>query len=262
MKLQAKTAILTALSTTLIFLFVMACSDESAPEPVDAPASSAGQSASALELAAPISTAPEPTGEDSAASQSSAGPDADVSTSSSDSAGGTAPDSGPIITVGPTVSAGPYGSSGSSASSGASSGQANPPDNVMYGTIAWPEGVVPPPGSVLEIELVDVSLQDAPAELIVGQVILDPGAGPVDYYLEFHPSDIKPENTYAVQAMLSDPMGQLMFTNDVAYDVLTQGHSNYADVELVAVFEMPMPPDDPGDATVAATPGPPAGSGR
>ena len=240
MKLQVKTAILTALGLSLIFLFLVACSDESTPAAPEAPAA-AGPSATA-----PETTGPEATGEDSAASPSSAGPDADVSVGSSASSG----DSG---------SADSYGSSGSS---GASSGQASPPDNVVYGTVAWPPFVEPPPGSVLEIELIDVSWQDAPAELIVGQVILDPGAGPVDFYLEFNPSDIKPDNTYAVQAMLSDPRGNLMFTNDVAYDVLTQGRPRYVDVELVAAFEMPVPPPDgPGDAMAAATPGAPAGGG-
>ena len=152
---------------------------------------------------------------------------------------------------------GPSGSSSSSSSSGDSDvsvGQSNPPDNVVYGTIEWPAMVTPPPGSVLEVSLLDVSLQDAPAEFIVGQVILDPGEGPVDFYLEFDPEDIKPENIYAVEAALSDPRGTLMYINDVAYDVLTWGNANYVDVELVAAFDMPMPPPDgPGDGTTAGT---------
>ena len=189
-------------------LAVVACSGESTPQ-------------------APTAPAPEATAVDSPVSQGSAGPDADVSAGSSASSGDSVSGSGSA------------GFSGSSGDSGASAGQAAPPDNVVYGTIAWPSVVTPPPHSVLEIELLDVSWQDAPAEYIIGQVILDPGEGPVDFYLEIDPADIRPENTYAVQATLSDPRGNLMYINDVAYDVLTQGQPNYVDVELVAAFDLP-----------------------
>ena len=260
MKLQVKTAFLTVLGLGLLLLAVVACSDSSPPDVPESPAPVTGASQSATLSPVPAGA----TREDSPAAGGASGSDSTSSASSSASAGSSG-DAVPDYDSGSSGSSGAAGSSDSSGGvhdAGASGGQRKPPDNVVYGTVAWPPVVTPPPGSVLEIELLDVSLQDAAAEFIVGQVILDPGEGPVDFYLEFDPNDIKSENTYAVQAALSDPRGNLMYINDTAYDVLTWGQSNYADLELVAAFEIPMPPPDvPGDATAGFPSDGPAGSG-
>ena len=252
MKLQVKTAFLTVLGLGLLLLAVVACSDSSPPAAPDsaAPAASAGQSPFPVDTAVPSNATGEDTGAPDSVSARSA-------ISSSDAVAGV--DSGSSDS---SSSASSSGSSGGAVDAGASDGQSSPPDNVVYGTVAWPAVVTPPPGSVLEIELLDVSLQDAPAEFIVGQVILDPGEGPVDFYLEFNPDDIRAENMYSVHAILSDPRGNLMYINDTAYDVLTWGQSNYADLELVAAFEIPMPPPDgPGDTVVGVPSDGQAGSG-
>ena len=241
MKPRVKTALLTVFALALLLLAVVACSDNPAP---DTARTEGPPPAAPTQPSAPVAVAPAPApvvSEDPGGVVAAANPD--IPASSGADSGASVPSFGP--------------NSGSSMPSlgadlAVSSSQSSPPDNVVYGSVAWPPFIELPPGAQLIVEMHDVSLQDAPSQLIASQVILEPGEGPVDFYLEFDPQDILPDNTYAVMALIADSDDNLIFINDVAYDVLTQGRPNYVDVELVSVYPIPTPSpgssgDDPTD---------------
>ena len=104
----------------------------------------------------------------------------------------------------------------------------------VSGTISWRGGIALPPGAVAVVQLRDVSLADAPSVLIAEQRIADPGSPPVAFRIGYDPAGIDARRTYAVQAEIRDG-DRLLFVNDAAYEVLTGGRPDRADVELAAV---------------------------
>ncbi len=78
------------------------------------------------------------------------------------------------------------------------------------------------PGAVLTVELRDVSLMDAPAELIAKQTITLEQGTPPTVTLKFSPDAINPRNTYAIGARL-EMDGKLIKINDTHTPVLTRG---------------------------------------
>jgi uncharacterized lipoprotein YbaY len=54
------------------------------------------------------------------------------------------------------------------------------------------------------VTLADVSLADAPAQMIARQVIAEPGQPPIPFELRYDPATIIPNHTYAVQARIED----------------------------------------------------------
>ena len=104
----------------------------------------------------------------------------------------------------------------------------------VSGTISWRGGIALPPGAVAVVQLRDVSLADAPSVLIAEQRIADPGSPPIAFRIGYDPAGIDARRTYAVQAEIRDG-DRLLFVNDTAYEVLTGGRPDRADMELAAV---------------------------
>ena len=108
-------------------------------------------------------------------------------------------------------------------------------DAAVTGSITYGKGDILPAGAALTVELRDVSKADAPSVLIARQVIPDPGPPPTAFRLDYRRADIDPRNTYSVSARVETAEGKLLFINDTAYLVLTYGHPDRADLELIAV---------------------------
>ena len=87
----------------------------------------------------------------------------------------------------------------------------------------------------MQVQLRDVSLQDASSRLIAEQVIQNPGQVPIKFKIEYNRNDLDPRNTYAVQARIKESDGRLAFINDTAYDVITRGNPDNVDMLLVRV---------------------------
>ena len=107
--------------------------------------------------------------------------------------------------------------------------------NAVTGTITFDGDQAIPEGAVMEVQLRDVSYQDAAAPLIASQTIEDPGRFPVDFAVPYEPDDIDARATYGVQVRvtLND---RLIFINDTAFDVLTRGNpSRGVDMWVIAV---------------------------
>lgn len=79
-----------------------------------------------------------------------------------------------------------------------------------------------PPGSVVIVELLDVSRQDVEATMIASQVIEGVAAPPIDFELR-PPSALKPNKRYAVRARIAGPNEQLMWATDTISEPPTDG---------------------------------------
>ena len=117
--------------------------------------------------------------------------------------------------------------------------------NSVTGSVAYRERIALSPGARLEVQLRDVSYQDAAAPLIAEQIIQNPGQVPIEFKIEYDPDDIESRNTYSVQATIYESDGRMAFTNDTAYDVITRGNPDKVDMLLVMV----QPPPDASGAT-------------
>ena len=110
----------------------------------------------------------------------------------------------------------------------------------VTGTITYRERMTLRPNATVEVELRDVSLQDAPSITVARVTITDPGQVPIEFAIEYDPSAIDDRSTYAVQATISD-WGRILFTNTTAYDVITGGNPTHVDIVLQRVS-----PESPG----------------
>ena len=117
--------------------------------------------------------------------------------------------------------------------------------NSVSGSVTYRERIALSPGARLEVQLRDVSYQDAAAPLIAEQVIHNPGQVPIEFKIEYDQEDIESRNTYSVQATIYESDGRMAFTNDTAYDVITRGNPRKVDMLLVMV----QPPPDASGAT-------------
>ena len=104
----------------------------------------------------------------------------------------------------------------------------------VSGTITYRERMALGPDATVEVELRDVSLQDAPSITIAKVTITGPGQVPVSFEIEYDPSAIDERATYAVRATIND-RGQMLFTNTTAYDVITRGNPTHVDMVLERV---------------------------
>jgi uncharacterized lipoprotein YbaY len=102
---------------------------------------------------------------------------------------------------------------------------------VVTGTVTYHQILALPPEAVLQVRLLDVSRQDAPALLLNQQVISCPGQVPIPFRIAYDPAAIDPRHTYAVQARIT-AAGRLLFINTSAHLVITRGHPHHVEVVL------------------------------
>ncbi len=101
------------------------------------------------------------------------------------------------------------------------------------GTITWRERMALPPDAEITVRLQDVSRMDAPAVVLAEQRFAAAGRQPpYPFELSVDPARIDPRMRYTVSARV-ERQGQLLFINDTAYPVLTQGAGNTAQLVLV-----------------------------
>jgi len=75
---------------------------------------------------------------------------------------------------------------------------------------------------------------DDPAVEIAHQKIENPGNPPIPFVLDYDPQEIRESMQYGVRATISVD-GELVFTSDTHYPVLTRGTGNSAEVMLIMV---------------------------
>lgn len=102
----------------------------------------------------------------------------------------------------------------------------------IKGTATYRERMALRPGSVLEVELLDVSRQDVPAQRLASIRIKPAGQVPISFTLGYDPAMIETNHTYAVSAkiILKD---RIIFRSDTIHPVLTRGAGDTVDVLMV-----------------------------
>ena len=96
---------------------------------------------------------------------------------------------------------------------------------MLMGTVNYNERMALPQNATVLVQLVDISLADAPAQVIAEDRITGATASPIPYKLRFDQALIKPKRTYALQARISDG-DNLMFINTTRHAVFAGGRNN------------------------------------
>ena len=92
---------------------------------------------------------------------------------------------------------------------------------VLTGTVTYLQHIALPPDAVIDVQLQDVSLQDAPATVIAAERYVAGGRQvPFPYELSYDPAQIDSKQTYAVTARITVD-GKLRWINTRQYGVLT-----------------------------------------
>jgi putative lipoprotein len=105
---------------------------------------------------------------------------------------------------------------------------------VITGSVSYRERMALTPTATLNLQLQDVSLADAAAEIIAERTISNPGQVPISFALEYDPSRIDKRHSYSMRAVIRDD-AKMLFTTDTHYPVLTRGSGELAVMTLVRV---------------------------
>lgn len=95
---------------------------------------------------------------------------------------------------------------------------------VLRGTVAYRERMALPPGAIVEVKLLDVSLADAPSRTIA-ETRVSGRRIPAPWTLRYDSRRIEPRRSYALQARILDG-DQLLFITTERHSVFTGGPDN------------------------------------
>ena len=109
---------------------------------------------------------------------------------------------------------------------------------VVQGTAAYRERIALPPSAVFEATLEDHSRADAPADVLAGVRVESAGQVPIRFEISYDPSRIQERHSYSVRGRITVG-GELWFTTDRVYPVLTRGNSDRVDLMLLRVSASP-----------------------
>ncbi|RAZ84633.1 hypothetical protein DPM33_30710 [Mesorhizobium hawassense] len=89
-------------------------------------------------------------------------------------------------------------------------------EQTLAGEVTYRERIALPPDAMLVVELVDVSLADAPATVIAKRRIAPAGQVSIKFEIGFDPKAIEKGRTYALQASITVD-GRSMFVTDARH---------------------------------------------
>jgi putative lipoprotein len=92
---------------------------------------------------------------------------------------------------------------------------------VLRGTVSYRERMALPPGAIVEVKLLDVSLADAPSRTIA-ETRVSGRRIPAPWTLRYDSRRIEPRHSYALQARITH-RGQLLFITTERHSVFTGG---------------------------------------
>ncbi|HYC71802.1 MAG TPA: YbaY family lipoprotein [Opitutaceae bacterium] len=114
---------------------------------------------------------------------------------------------------------------------GCSGPDAGPRPPAITGSLTYRQRIALPPTALIEVQLLDVTRPDAPAE-VLHAVTLSPQHQPPFYFtIRYDPRRIDPTHAYALKATVTVG-GQLRFLSTNNTRVLTQGHPAHRDLVL------------------------------
>lgn len=107
------------------------------------------------------------------------------------------------------------------------------------GTATYRERIALPPGARFEATLEDVSIADAPAEVLASVTIDSAGAPPFEFQIPYNADDIEEGRRYAVRASVTHD-GRLLFTTDQVHPVLN-GNDEPLDLMMISAGRSKLP---------------------
>lgn len=96
---------------------------------------------------------------------------------------------------------------------------------ILMGTVNYRERMALPSSATVLVQLVDISLADAPAQVIAEDRMTGATGSPIPYRLKFDQSRIKLGRSYALQARISDG-DRLLFINTTRHAIFAGGRNN------------------------------------
>lgn len=112
---------------------------------------------------------------------------------------------------------------------------------VLRGTVFYRERMALPPGAVVEVKLVDVSLADAPSRTLAETRIRARAGSPIPYVLRYDTAQLRRGHTYALQARIT-AAGRLLFINTARHTVF-DGGPDRTDIRVERVSGQDPEPD-------------------
>ena len=107
--------------------------------------------------------------------------------------------------------------------------------SAVTGTVSYFQRMALPPSAVIQVQLLDVSLADAPAKIIAEQSIpVGSRQVPIPFQLNYDARSIDEKHSYSVSAKITID-GKLQFISDKSYPVITRGNPTKVDVILKQV---------------------------
>jgi putative lipoprotein len=116
--------------------------------------------------------------------------------------------------------------------------------SVLPGTVMVTEGTSIPPGSILRVNLHDLSPGIAKDATVAKETFEAEGKTPIHFELFYNQSAIEPTRLYAVAAVITDSRGQALWETRVPIRVLTLGNQKKVQLVLRPV-ERPKAPPEP-----------------
>ncbi|MDH7796232.1 MULTISPECIES: YbaY family lipoprotein [unclassified Beijerinckia] len=106
----------------------------------------------------------------------------------------------------------------------------------LSGTVTYRERMALPPSSLVEVQLVDISLADAPARVLARTTLWPRRQVPLRYRLRYDDTQIIANHTYALQARITLG-GRLLFINTTRHslsaDGLAGGREGFGDTDIL-----------------------------
>ena len=94
----------------------------------------------------------------------------------------------------------------------------------VTGDVVYRQKIALPQDAVVQIQIINASLMDAPAEVLGEQIITEPGQVPIPYEVCYDPSEINDNLMYSVSARITNGSGDLLFISDTVTPVITNGN--------------------------------------
>jgi len=105
---------------------------------------------------------------------------------------------------------------------GACSAWHQPPQASIDGEVFYVQRIALPPSATLSVSLQDVSLADAPAQVLARQSGPVKGQVPLPFHLKYDPKQIQAGHRYSVSARIEQD-GKLLFISTEHYSVQLDG---------------------------------------
>lgn len=130
----------------------------------------------------------------------------------------------------------------------------HPEGDVVSGSVTYKERIALPDDATLSVQLQDTSLADAPATVLGEVSYVTAGKQvPLPFAISYDPAEIEENHTYSLSARITDAAGNLLFINDTAIHVITNGNpTTDIDVPVIPVGDAALMPEAETEANPAA----------